>query len=132
MFSNALSFNQSLDKWDTAKVTDMDGMFYKARKFNGAIGKWDISKVTTLREMVKYAKVFHQPITWNANNVKVMKYMFDGATAFNQDISGWRNTSSSVDADNMLKDTAMSQENYCKVAKAWTFTGNLGLGYTCN
>ncbi len=107
-------------------------MFNGATKFNQQIGMWNTSNVLRVREMFKYAKTFNQPLSWNANKVTTMNYMFDGATAFNQDISSWRSTTNSVDAAYMLRNTAMSEENYCKVASTWNYSGALGLEYTCH
>ena len=52
MFRNSKSFNSPVDKWDVAKVTDMEGMFYESApnegKFDQDISKWKAGKVTTM------------------------------------------------------------------------------------
>merc|ERR1711865_370605 len=40
MFDNASDFNQPLDDWDVASVTDMLYMFYEAPKFNQCLLTW--------------------------------------------------------------------------------------------
>ena len=44
MFCGATSFNQSLNKWDVSKVTDMDFMFDDASSFNQPLDDWNVSK----------------------------------------------------------------------------------------
>ena len=48
MFWGAHSFNQSINKWDTSNVIDMESMFEGAKKFNQPLDKWDISKVSKM------------------------------------------------------------------------------------
>ena len=66
--SNLIAGNSSnpgdINNWDTSKVTDMSYMF-RSTKFNEFIGDWDVKAVTTMRSM------------------------FEGATQFNQNLSGW-------------------------------------------
>ena len=119
LFSGAVSFNMSLDNWDTSHITNMYGMFYDATVFNNDIINWDVSKVldmesmfasatdfnqdirnwttilvTTMNTMFYEATTFNQNIStssnkWNVNSVNDMAYMFYGATDFNQDIGNW-------------------------------------------
>jgi surface protein len=51
MFDGASSFNQSLNKWNVSKVTDMQNMFAGARSFNQPLNKWNVSKVTDMFHM---------------------------------------------------------------------------------
>ena len=51
---------------------------------------WDVSSVTNMYAMFDGATAFNQDISgWDVSSVTNMGYMFDGATAFNQDISSW-------------------------------------------
>jgi len=77
MFSTAYAFNQTISSWNVSSVTDMNTMFLNAYAFNnGAVGD-----------------VGGKPLTWSAGTgtsiVGNMRFMFSGASAFNQDISGW-------------------------------------------
>ncbi|MBQ9242572.1 MAG: DUF285 domain-containing protein, partial [Proteobacteria bacterium] len=135
MFYNATAFNQPLDNWNTSNVKDMSYMFYNATAFNSSINNWDILHVTNMNSMFYNATAFNQPMNWNATYVKDMRSMFNGATSFNQDISGWRKNyyaSLRVHTDSMFKNSAMSQENYCKIANSWNYNGDLGMNYTCH
>merc|ERR1712028_257578 len=40
MFRKAFDFNQPLDDWDVASVTDMGAMFYRASHFNQCLSSW--------------------------------------------------------------------------------------------
>merc|ERR1719388_204303 len=55
MFSGAAAFNQAIptsgDKWDTAKVTDMSGVFNGASAFNKDISNWAVGSVTNNVDM---------------------------------------------------------------------------------
>jgi surface protein len=58
-------FNEDLSRWDTARVTSMQYLFYYAMSFNGSIS------------------------TWNTSSVRNMFNMFGFASAFNGDLSQW-------------------------------------------
>jgi surface protein len=54
------------------------------------IADWDVSAVTDMQLMFNGATAFNQDISgWDVSAVTNMGDMFNGATAFNQDISGW-------------------------------------------
>jgi surface protein len=90
MFSDATSFNQSLNSWNVSNVTEMSSMFANAYSFNGNITSWNVSSVTQFQVMFSNATVFNQNIgSWNVSSAQNMSFMFDGATAFNQNIGGW-------------------------------------------
>ena len=50
MFSGAYRFDQPIGKWNTAKVTNMNRMFYTALSFNQALC-WDTNNVTNLSDV---------------------------------------------------------------------------------
>lgn len=106
MFYYASSFNQSLDTWNTADVTDMSRMFCGAIAFNQSIGSWNTSAVTNMIGMFSGAVAFNQPIgDWNTLSVVNMVAMFDGASAFNQPIGAW-NTSVVTNMSAMFRDAS--------------------------
>jgi surface protein len=83
------SFNEAIDKWDTANVTNMSYMFKSNSSFNQDISAWNTSKVINMAEMF-YATNFNQDISdWNTINVTRTRNMFMNASAFNQDIGNW-------------------------------------------
>ncbi len=90
MFSQAQSFNQPISNWNTSKVTDMIFLFDRATSFNQPIGNWNTANVIDMAAMFQGAITFNQPIgNWNTANVTRMIGMFSQATAFNQPIGNW-------------------------------------------
>ena len=53
MFSNATDFNQPLNSWNTAKVTDMAGMFSGAMSFDQPLDSFKINDITTMTNMLQ-------------------------------------------------------------------------------
>ena len=122
MFNLASSFNQPLNSWNTINVTNMKSMFYSATSFNQPLNNWNTGNVTDMSNMFRQLSVFNQDIgNWNVSNVVLMnnmfyqntsfnnggnslgnwyaplcttfKYMFSGATNFNQPLTNLVNTS---------------------------------------
>ncbi|KAL3935536.1 MAG: hypothetical protein SGBAC_008964 [Bacillariaceae sp.] len=91
MFSD--EFNQNLSMWNVSSVTDMSFMFDNAYMFNGDISAWDVSSVTSMEGMFSEAVEFNQDLSmWDVSsvtNMDSMFSMFEGATAFNQDLCSW-------------------------------------------
>jgi surface protein len=93
MFAGATSFNQNLLGWNTSAVTTMRNMFDGANKFNngqaaGTSGGADITfstgNVTNMTYMFNRASVFNQNVSgFDTSNVTDMSYMFAGTLAFN-------------------------------------------------
>ena len=127
LFKYKKNFNEDISKWDTSNVTNMASMFQNAQSFNQDISKWDTSNVTNMVNMFNGATSFDQYISkWNIGNVKNMVNMFNGATSFNQDISNWKSPAARKaepgSHKNMLKNTALSPENKCKIIRAWNLS----------
>ena len=57
--------------WETSGVTDMKVLMF-------VLQRWDIGALGTSACMF-----------WDTSDVTTMEYMFDGASAFNQDIGDW-------------------------------------------
>merc|ERR1719159_1403771 len=57
LFKNKALFNADISRWNSAKVTNMAGMFAVAGMFGSAfnkdIGTWDVSKVTDMSNMFR-------------------------------------------------------------------------------
>ncbi len=92
------SFNQDISGWDVSNVTSMVGMFAQlcgVRKyhFNQDISRWDVSNVRDIAFMFQRNEVFNQPLgAWDVSSVgsdREMFAVFDGASSFDQDLSGW-------------------------------------------
>ena len=102
VFCRASRFNQSINHWDTSKITNMNSMFSGASSFNQPLNDWDTSNVTIMCEMFRMAKAFNQPLDkWNTSNVTYMNAMFWNAESFNQPLGNW-NTSNVTDMSNMF------------------------------
>ena len=56
----------------------------------GEISNWDTSKVTNMRFMFKGATSFNQPLNnWDVSNVTDMWALFMNASSFNQPLNNW-------------------------------------------
>jgi surface protein len=90
MFFQTTKFNQSLNNWNTSKVSTMSNMFADAISFNSSINTWNVSSVTDMNSMFNNASSFNQDLSnWSTLKVSSMVFMFQGASSFNQDISMW-------------------------------------------
>ena len=87
MFQGATAFNQPLNNWNTQSVTNMDATFNGATAFNQPLSNWNTQSVTTMNYMFSRATAFNQPLNWNTANVTNMGYVFQGATSFNQPLN---------------------------------------------
>ena len=62
MFADTEVFNQSLDNFDTSKVTNMDRMFKNADAFNQDLSGWDVSNISSAPSYFGYLPSKNLPI----------------------------------------------------------------------
>ena len=119
-FWDADSFNDaSISEWDTGSVTSMERMFSDASSFNQSLNSWNTSSVTSMEEMFSDASSFNQDISdWDTSKVTDMEDMFNGASAFNQSLSSW-NVSLVTNMRQMLDNAALSTANYDATLDGW-------------
>ena len=81
----------SVDQWSDIDWESMNGMFRYATNMQlNASDTPDLSRVTDMSSMFEGATAFNQDIgEWNVSNVENMTSMFQEATAFNRDIGEW-------------------------------------------
>ena len=72
-------------------VVSLEATFWQADSFNDAsISEWDTGNVTNMKWVFEEAPSFNQDINgWDTSSVTDMSYMFYGATAFNQSLNSW-------------------------------------------
>ena len=121
MFRDATSFNQSLNSWNTINVTNMQSTFDGATSFNGAIGGWNTSNVVAMVTMFIYASSFNQDIgSWDTSSVGSMRTMFGAASSFNQYIGDW--DTSNVDAIDGMNSMFQQATNFDQNLTGWCVT----------
>ena len=131
MFYNNTAFNQPINNWNTQNTITMSAMFYGDTAFNQNVSSWDVSHTTNMSNMFKNAVSFNnlgQPLSWGSKTASVttMNGMFSGATAFNQDISGW-NVANVIDTGSMFAG-ATAYTNLGQSLNSW----NMGLNNNMN
>ena len=91
LFSNKLTFNADISRWNVSNVTDMYGMFYGGcTSFDADISRWNVCKVTSMQSMFYLCTSFSADISgWNVVGVTDMYGMFEECTSFDADISRW-------------------------------------------
>ena len=114
------SFNHSLNNWDVASVTMMNGTFSDNTVFNSDISSWDVTSVTDMGYMFYGATSFNSDITGWApdSSLSYMANIFDGASAFDQNLGSWdiRNV---FNMTNIFNNTALSTANYDSILNGW-------------
>jgi len=83
-FTGKNAFNGDISKWNTDKVTAMNGMFAQASAFNHDIGSWNTGQVTDMGNMFYSASAFNHDISsWTGSAATTAQTgMFTSATAF--------------------------------------------------
>ena len=91
MFAYATGLVRDISQWNTSKVTNMAYMFSNNSTFNQNISSWDLSSVLLINHMFQFATNYNQPFDAmkRPNKVTTMQGMFQNATKFDQDVSGW-------------------------------------------
>ncbi len=81
----------AIDQWGAIQWESMDFAFYRCSNLAGqATDTPDLSRVRDMVCMFEGATAFNQNVTnWDVRNVVDMRGMFEGAAAFNQDLSRW-------------------------------------------
>ena len=97
LFQSAPAFNQYIGAWDTRNALYMNNMFLGATKFNNGVTTntggspllFNTANVTNMATMFNGAAAFNQNISsFNTANVTNMTYMFNSATVFNNGDTG--------------------------------------------
>jgi hypothetical protein len=102
MFQNATNFNNGCAagvatcpmNWNTSNVITMRSMFLNATDFNQDISRKPVSNISTDQTSTSYDNSTSSDDAWYTGSVIVdainsMNNMFNGATAFNQDLDNW-------------------------------------------
>ena len=88
MFEDATKFNQPLNYWNVASVTNMNGMFARASNFNQPLDDWDVASVND------------------------MAFVFQDTTDFNQCLSSWASkVPSDVNVNEIFEDSGCPDKN---------------------
>ena len=102
--SNAAEQIRSIEKWGDLAWTSMNGAFAGCDNLFIAdeAGAPNLSGVTDMSYMFDNASAFNQDLSsWDTSSVTNMSRMFNRASAFNQDLSSW-NTSSVTNMSDMF------------------------------
>ena len=120
IFYDAVSFDGDVDGWDTSNLTCLINSFRGTTSFNKSLSTWDVGNVLFFIDCFKDAKLFTGLGLpgWNTSSATSFSGMFNGATAFNQDLSSW-DISSLTNAADMLTGTAISQSNWDSLLIGW-------------
>ena len=101
MFLNSIGFNQNISNWDVSNIIYTGQMFQGTRVYNNGLGpglfdndsslnSWNTSSFLDIQVMFNGAIAFNQNIShWDVSKVTTMNGTFSGATLFNNgDTSG--------------------------------------------
>ncbi|TPD65910.1 BspA family leucine-rich repeat surface protein [Flavobacterium microcysteis] len=111
LFGANLVFDQDISSWNTANVTNMGYMLSAARAFNQDLSNWNTSNVTNMEGMFQGTRASNLNISnWDTQNVTNMQGMFAFSPVFNEDISNW-NTSKVTNMSNMFGGSQAFNQN---------------------
>ena len=101
-----------IELWTINQVTSMNGLFKNRTTFNDSgITGWNLINVVDMESMFEGATAFNQDISaWNVSNATTMANMFKNATSFNQNINAW-NITSAVTLKSMFEGATAFNEN---------------------
>ena len=71
MFSGALRFDQPLNTWDTAKVSDMSYMFNGAAAFNQNLSGWNVALTPARPSLSRDGFAANSPLALPENSHKL-------------------------------------------------------------
>ena len=110
------TFNGDISNWNTTSVTTMRYAFYGNTVFNQNL-IWNVAKVKWMNYAFNGATAFNGGNgatafigAWATSSLKYSYNMFQGATSFNRDLSGW-NVDKVVDCGNMFKNATTFDQN---------------------
>jgi surface protein len=90
-----MNWNQNIGTWDISSVVNMEFMFHGNTTFNNggspSIANWDTSSVVGagMGYLFKGASAFNQPLSGWTLNVNSLDSVFYQASSFNQDLGNW-------------------------------------------
>ena len=134
MFQNAFAFNNggsdSIKNWNVSKITAINSMF-RGTAFNQPLNDWDIARVTDMGSCFSFnsfspftPSAFNLPLDkWNVENVTTGSEMFR-SSSFKQDIGNWW-LRSATNLTGFFTDgdiNNVGQVNYDNLLKGWTGT----------
>lgn len=101
----------SIDNWGASSWISMENMFRGASNVvMNATDTPNTSNVVDMGYMFNGATSFNGDISgWDVGNVKYMDYMFSSASSFNQDLGNW-DVGNVLDMQYMFYDTAFNQD----------------------
>ena len=98
----------AIKSWSSIEWQSMETAFYGCTNLNGetTTDTPNLAAVTNMSNMFNGASAFNQDIgNWDTSNVTDMNNMFYGANAFNQDIGNW-DTSAVTNMNSMFRDAS--------------------------
>ncbi len=123
MFANTPNFNQPIGNWKTSNVWIMKDMFANATAFNQPIGNWDVGslQMDSCQGMFRNATSFNQPLNgWHFRAPNDFRWMFSGATSFDQNISTFDFTNlGGIYLAGMFDGVTLSTTTYDAILMGW-------------